>query len=225
MRELRYKATTGRQQVAMLSLPYQASCMGQEAQGVQSRASNGARQTGLDSPCNLLASLTRCRMNWLNIPIASLRKPEFTACGLADLGIWLRLSCYCAAQENGGRILNCKKWTDRQWLIACGVTAEDVSHECDLWVWQLQALMVANYPKDKEKEVAAKRAAGKATAKARWGRRIAKLEPPERKLNGSSAHSSAISSADSSPHAEEEMEVEGKGKEVHTPRVIRIVRP
>lgn len=154
-------------------------------------------------------------MTWLNINIPDLRRPAFTSCEPYELGVWLRLSCYCAGQENGGRIRDCKKWTDRQWLIACGVTAEDVDRKCALWAWSSTCLTVALYPVAKEQEVAAKRAAGKATAKARWQRGIANKNPVIRRANGhakhSSADSSATSSANSSPHAEEEMEVERKG--------------
>lgn len=156
-------------------------------------------------------SFTIPDMNWFNIPIASLRKPEFTSCEPFDLGIWLRLSCYCAAQENGGIIRNSRAWTDRQWLIACGVMAEDVSRQCALWKWSSTCLIVALYPLAKEQEVAAKRAAGKATAKARWSRYAAK-HPPKQKLNGSSADSPAISSADSSDVAQRIAGAIRKGK-------------
>lgn len=149
-------------------------------------------------------------MTWLNINIPDLRKPAFTSCEPYELGVWLRLSCYCAGQENGGKIRDCRKWTDRQWLIACGVTADDVARQCALWSWSTTCLTIALYPVAKEREVAAKRAAGKATAKARWGRQFVIKNPPEKRVNGSSAHRSVDSSAISSADTEEERNRNGK---------------
>lgn len=149
-------------------------------------------------------------MNYLNIFIPDMRKPEVTSCELSELGTWLRLSCYSAGQENGGTIKDCAKWTDRQWMIACGVSAEDVARKCSLWHWRSCNLIVAMYPVEREREVAAKRAAGKATAKLRWPKVKTRVYPPYRARNGSSADSSAISSVDSSAHAEGEVEGEGE---------------
>lgn len=102
-------------------------------------------------------------MNWLNIPIASLRKPEFTGSDMAEVGVWLRLTCYCCAQENGGRIRDSRRWTERQWLIACGVGLDDVNRKSSLWAWSSTCLTVALYPTAKEREIVAKRAACKVT--------------------------------------------------------------
>lgn len=138
-------------------------------------------------------------MQWFNVPVDVLQRPEFSSALPSELGVWLRLSCYCATQENGGKIHDCSRWTDRQWLIAAGVTSGDVRESAKLWRWdKVGGLVVSHYPSEKEREVQAKRKAGKETAKRRWGKKMALL-------NGSSPHSSAISSAD----AEEEME--GKG--------------
>lgn len=140
-------------------------------------------------------------MHWLNVPVDVLQRPEFTAAIPAEVGVWLRLASYCAAQENGGIIHSSREWTDRQWLIAAGVTKADVDMPTRLWRWDRvnPHMHVAFYPREKEQEVAAKRKAGKATAARRWASKLAK--------NGTHKDSSAISSADSSADAE----VEGKG--------------
>lgn len=141
-------------------------------------------------------------MQWLNVSVETLQRPDFTAAVPSEIGIWLRLACYCAHQENGGTIRDCRRWSDRQWLIAAGVTKGDVETPTKLWRHdKVGGVIVAFYPIEKEREVAAKRKAGKATARARWGKRF---QPK----NGSSPHSSATSC----PDAEGEMEEEGNRK-------------
>lgn len=113
-------------------------------------------------------------MQWVNVAVDILHRPEFTASEPAEIGIWLRLACYCAAQENGGVVRNCRTWTDRQWLIAAGVTMADLKTKTELWEWdKVGGLSIAHYPLEKEREVIAKRKAGQATAKRRWGRKLA----------------------------------------------------
>lgn len=153
------------------------------------------------------------RMNWFNVSVDILQRPEFTAAEPAEVGIWLRMACYCAAQENGGIIRDCRHWTDRQWLIAAGVTKADVDTETKLWRWNAAGgITVLNYPTEKEREVQLKRKAGKATAKRRWGKRLAAQN-----------NSSPDSSARSSPNAEEE--VEGNGSTPHLYTVKSLAHP
>lgn len=132
-------------------------------------------------------------MNWFNVSIGGLQKPAFTSATVAELGTWLRLGCYCAEQENGGHILNCKEWTDRQWLIAAGLERNDVQAPSQLWRWdKVGGLYVNHYPEDQEREVKLKRKAGKDTAKRRWANKMNSAVP---RVKDSSATSSATSSA------------------------------
>lgn len=142
-------------------------------------------------------------MHWLNVPVDILQRAEFSAAEPAEVGVWLRLAAYCAQQENGGVIRDCRLWTDRQWLVSAGVTAQDVKAQTRLWKWTVSGgLSVSNYPHQKEREVQIKRKAGKATANRRWAN---KSKGP----NGSSSNSSATSSAGSSGDAEGEGEWNG----------------
>lgn len=146
-------------------------------------------------------------MNWLNVHTGILQRPEFTAAQPAEVGTWLKLACYCASQENGGLIADCRAWTDRQWLIAAGVTAADIAADSKLWRWSANnGLLIANYPQEKEREVQLKRRAGKATANRRWGKKLRVNEGKNGQTKNSSAINSAISSASSSADAEVEEE-------------------
>lgn len=201
--DLRSQDDTRRKQVTLPYVPCAAACEGASARGMQSGISHRQGAKGHQG----INQLSIPRMNWLNIHTPSFRKHEFTGSDPHEVGVWTLLMVYCCEQENGGKIRNCKEWTERQWLISCSVSIADVSRKSALWSWSATCLTVALYPIQKEREVAAKRAAGKATAKVRWARNSVAKNPPEKRVNGSSAHSSATSSA----HRSADTEGEGEG--------------
>lgn len=144
-------------------------------------------------------------MRWLNIAVETFQKVEFTQAEPAEVGCWLRLFGFCAAQENGGLIHDCRRWDDRQWLIAAGLMKADLHRPAKLWTWTKNGgLRIAHYPEKKEREVSAKREAGKRTAGMRWGK-------PKKPKPDSSSDSSAISSANCSSDAEGKRKRKGKG--------------
>lgn len=100
-------------------------------------------------------------MNWLNIEIKTIRCPEYVGSEPVDRATWINLLAYCAEQENGGRIESCRDWKDRRWQQTCGVTREEVLHDCDLWRWESNDLIIWEYPVAKENEVKSKRNGGK----------------------------------------------------------------
>lgn len=134
-------------------------------------------------------------MQYLNTETRILHSPEFIGSAPDERGTWFALSLWCAQQENGGRIVGARLWKDRQWQQTCGVTAREVARTTRLISWDGDDALIWNYPDDKEKEVQAKRKAGRATVAKRWPQAT------------SSANSSAINSASSSA------DTEGKGKE------------
>jgi hypothetical protein len=118
-------------------------------------------------------------MEWLNIKNSTLDKREFAAAENTERGTWLMLFRYCAGQENGGRIKNCRLWNERDWL-ALRVTKAEISRKTPLWTWENDDLVLWEYPKEKEREVKRKRHGGRLTALKRWGsnrshKRIAQL--------------------------------------------------
>lgn len=100
-------------------------------------------------------------MNWINIHTAFIRSPEFIGAEPVERATWLCLLAYCCEQENGGTIAECDAWKCRRWQQTCGVSLEEVMNESELWEWTGKSLIVHSYPADKEREVSAKRKAGK----------------------------------------------------------------
>jgi hypothetical protein len=113
-------------------------------------------------------------MNWLNIPIAVIRAPEYAGSDPVPRATWLNLMAYCAEQENGGRIVDARRWKDRQWQQTCGVTLAEVDEECELWRWNGDDILVWGYPEDKEAEVRQRRDAAKVN-----GGRGGRVKKPE----------------------------------------------
>jgi hypothetical protein len=140
-------------------------------------------------------------MQYLNIETRILHSPEFIGSDPAERATWLALSMWCAQQENAGRIVGAKSWKDRQWQQTCGVTVREVARSTRLIAWDGDDALIWNYPDAKEKEVQAKRKAGRDTVAKRW---------PQA---NSSADSSASRSADTEGKGKErELEMEGNGR-------------
>lgn len=135
-------------------------------------------------------------MEWLNVHVSVLDSAEFLGSDPTERGTWLCLMRYCIGQENDGVIEDAATWKDRQWQQVCGVTLREVKGDHRLWRWDGEHLTIFGYPHEKQTEVQAKRAAGVATAKKRWSRKL---------------DSSATSSADSL--SQKEHDAEGKGRE------------
>ena len=84
-------------------------------------------------------------MEYLNVKLAMLRNGEVLTASNAVVGLWLRLTAYCWAQENGGRIEGAEAWSDRTWLLA-GMDWEGVEKESPLWSWEDGDLVVHHFP-------------------------------------------------------------------------------
>lgn len=100
-------------------------------------------------------------MNWLNLSLSDLRRPEFLAADLRQRGAWLSLNAWCAEVENGGRIVAARSWGAEMWARICGVKASEITKSSGLWSWDGDDLVVWNYPIEKETEVQVKRQNGK----------------------------------------------------------------
>lgn len=144
-------------------------------------------------------------MNWLNIRLATLRAPEYIGSDPVARATWWNIVCYCAEQENGGKIIGAKKWKDRQWQQTCGVTLAEVDAAGYLLKWEEDDLSVWNYPLEKEAEIRVKREAGHVGGKRSGKERLKHAAKQKR--------SSASSSAESSASTEGEVEGEGERNE------------
>ena len=90
-------------------------------------------------------------MQYLNLSLTDLESEAFVFSDPQHLGVWLCLMRYCVRRENGGRIAECRSWTDRQWLQTCGVTQASVMEDCALWAWDGDDLLPCCYPIDQER--------------------------------------------------------------------------
>ena len=146
-------------------------------------------------------------MHWLNIEITTFKSRQFTDADPDQQATWLKLLGYCAENENGGVIKDASKWSDRSWIMGCGVTKAEVANQCDLWSFgEDGSLTVWNYPHEKEAEVKAKRAAGRKGANLRHSKSTGYSCATS--SASSSASSSATRSPSGTPCAEEEKERE-----------------
>ena len=100
-------------------------------------------------------------MIYINLKTSTLRSAEYIGSEPTARATWLNLLCYCCEQENGGMIVDCVAWKDRQWQQTCGVTLSEVQEKSALWQWNDDHLSVLFYPLDKQTEVQAKREAGR----------------------------------------------------------------
>jgi hypothetical protein len=119
-------------------------------------------------------------MRWLNIEIATLRCPAYIGAEPTERATWLSLLGYCADQENGGRIAECKRWKDRQWQQVCGITQTEAHAVSKLWTWDGDDIVVSFYPLASEAIMQAKREAGRRGGMA--SRKNAKKAQPQAPL-------------------------------------------
>lgn len=92
-------------------------------------------------------------MNWINIRTEQLRSLAFATANKGAVETWLRVLAYCCEQENGGIIAGAASWSDRQWMITCGVSGDDIANAGQLICVDGESIVVSCYPSDKEKEV------------------------------------------------------------------------
>jgi len=144
-------------------------------------------------------------MNWINIQTATLRSPQFIGSDPTARGTWLAVLGYCYEQENGGKILGCIGWKDRQWQQICGVTRAEIDGSASLMQWQGDDLCVWSYPIETEDELKAKRAAGSKGGKARSQAKIEAARANGAKHNPSTTQAQPKQAPN---------EIEKKGKEI-----------
>jgi len=142
-------------------------------------------------------------MNWLNLPVAIIHSPQYVGSDPVHRATWLNLSAYCASQENGGTIEDCRDWKCRRWQQTCGVTKAEVEDTCELWGFEGRSLVIWGYDSDKEIEVAAKRKGGKTGG-------LKRAENERSRQAELAASSSASSSASTEEKRREEKRIEEK---------------
>ncbi len=110
-------------------------------------------------------------MEYSKIQMKFTRNPTFRSADPAARGVWVSLNSYCATEENGGRIVGCKAWNDRKWMVCADATGAEVQATvaAELAAWDGDDLVVFGYDIVGEQQHSAARVANKARADAHWG--------------------------------------------------------
>lgn len=140
-------------------------------------------------------------MEYINLTITQLGEAAYKRSTMPDRGVWLTLLGYCVQQENGGHIPDANTWSDWDCQQVLGIPLADLQGTHHLWKFETGGLVVEFYPLDKQREVQAKRRAGR-----RGG-------VSSGQARSHPASSSPASSASSSPSTEGERKDKDKGKE------------
>lgn len=114
-------------------------------------------------------------MNYLNIPTEVFRAEEFIDAEPVERATWIALMGWCASQENGGVISDCRGWSDRKWQQLAGVTKDEAWLSCGLYSFDGDDIVLRFYPKEQEEAVRIKREVGK-----RGGRPPKRPQPPKK---------------------------------------------
>jgi hypothetical protein len=97
----------------------------------------------------------------LGLLTTNVRSAAFMGSDRCDQAVWLLLIAFCADQENGGRIVGCRKWKPHAWLPTVGVSFDEVDHECDLWLWDGDDLIAHGYSIETEEKTRTLRERGR----------------------------------------------------------------
>lgn len=107
-------------------------------------------------------------MNWINLQVSIIRAPAYVGSTPTERATWFNVLAYAVEHENDGRLAGAASWKDRQWQQACGVTAREVRSASKLLTVEGDDVVVAFYPREKQREVQAKRIQAADAARARW---------------------------------------------------------
>lgn len=107
-------------------------------------------------------------MEFVNLHVSVFDDEKLATAEPMQRSTWLHLLRHCVGQENGGRIKNCREWSERKWLLMARVLIAEVQTASQLWTWDENDLVVWGYPQRQEKEVRAKRSAARSANAKRW---------------------------------------------------------
>lgn len=135
-------------------------------------------------------------MKYLNLSSGVSQDPMAIRATDSELGVWLRLQCYCTQQMNGGVIQGCKEWTDDMWMRAAGIRALSVSDDGPMWHYNgMGWLIVHLYNQEAEDAYRRKQAMGKVYIERRWAaqkeRKIIQMQSSKSKSSGNTQKDNA----------------------------------
>jgi hypothetical protein len=87
--------------------------------------------------------------------------PEFSESSFEQIGAWVYLMSYCAAQENGGCIEGARGRKNAFFDRSLRVSRSDLEQESQLWEWQEGDLLVRFYSLEAEQSYRKKRELGR----------------------------------------------------------------
>ena len=100
-------------------------------------------------------------MRYFRTECISVDGPEFSESEFGQIGAWVYLMNYCAAQENGGCIQGAKGRKDAFFDRSLKVSRTILEQESQLWTWTGEDLLVRFYSLEAEQSYQEKRELGK----------------------------------------------------------------
>lgn len=100
-------------------------------------------------------------MRYFRTECISVDGPEFSESEFGQIGAWVYLMNYCAAQENGGCIKGAKGRKDAFFDRSLKVSRTILEQESQLWTWTGEDLLVRFYSLEAEQSYQEKRESGK----------------------------------------------------------------
>lgn len=158
-------------------------------------------------------------MEYINLTITQLGDEAYRRSSLADRGVWLTLLGYCVQQENGGRIAGVANWGEWDCVQVLGIPRAELDGEHRLWRFEGSELIVEFYPLAKQREVQAKRRAGR-----RGGISSGEARAEHTESTDDSKASSSASSTASTEGNRKGKEGEEEGKDGQRPQTLEQVK-
>ena len=143
-------------------------------------------------------------MKYFRTECVAVDGPEFSESDFAEIGAWVFLMNYCAAQENGGRVVGAKDRKDAFFDRSLKVSRYVLETESHLWKWEGADLVVQFYNLEAEESYKKKREAGKRggekkNAKAHAKARALPTKPNQTPVNKKKQNKTQLDLTDSPP--------------------------
>ena len=126
-------------------------------------------------------------LDWLPCDLERMTGPEWLRIPAVLRGHWHALWCWCGSRRNGGRIEDCRSFTNRDWDRIAGVTKAALRKlvEAGLVSWDGDDLIVSFYPVDAESKARSRSRAAKSAAERRWSSSAGGAEKTDANAAGS----------------------------------------
>ena len=82
---------------------------------------------------------------YLNLPLRFFNSDRYLGSEPTVRSSCVSLHVYCVGQENGGRVVGVRLWTDRKCQQVIGITRSEIDMDSELWEWEGDDLILPDY--------------------------------------------------------------------------------